>query len=481
MPRRCVARTLGIAAGGLLGFAVVPAAVAFADDYTIGSATDTETVTGVYGFDFGYDMSPPAVSNSVDGTQDFSYADTTTGDTGVIEADVSTSEDAFGDVNTEYLVTSDTVTIDGTPVTGTDAPPVGSVFDVYSLDDGEYEEVYSAIPNGDGGYTLTDTVEEANGSGGYTTLYTIPETFNAADVAEVDDGGVAIGDGDDIDPTGTMTLTGINGFAPLTMADLGTQTFDVDNASGTEVGSFGADVTTTTDGFGTETEAVLVTSDPVGSTVGTAEGDVPEVGSVFNTVDLGGDELLYSDLVSSTGSNVISDTLVTPFGDIDIPTTFDAAADISTVNAATIDVDDFGDITAVAGTADYTSVNGLPPVDVSESGTEEFDVDSSSGDGSFDADVTTAADASGVESQTILVTADLSGTPGTAAGDVPEVGSEINTVTLSDGYELIYSDLVSSTGTDVITDTLVTPSGDVVLPSSLDGAAALLTDILTGM
>ncbi len=46
--------------------------------------------------------------------------------------------------------------------------------------------------------------------------------------------------------------------------------------------------------------------------------DVDTVGSGYETV--------YSDLVSAGGANVISDALVTPFGDVTIPTTFDATS-----------------------------------------------------------------------------------------------------------------------------------------------------------
>ena len=50
-------------------------------------------------------------------------------------------------------------------------------------------------------------------------------------------------------------------------------------------------------------------------------------GSVIDVANFGsGFETVYSDLISSTRSNVITDTFVTPFGDFAIPTTFDAAS-----------------------------------------------------------------------------------------------------------------------------------------------------------
>ena len=43
----------------------------------------------------------------------------------------------------------------------------------------------------------------------------------------------------------------------------------------------------------------------------------------------GGFETIYSDLVSTTGANVISETLVTPMGDFAIHPTMDLAANLA--------------------------------------------------------------------------------------------------------------------------------------------------------
>jgi hypothetical protein len=139
MPRRRITRTLGAAAGGLLGVAFLPAAAAFADNYNVTpDPHSTETVTGIYGTGFGgADTAPPAVAGSLQGFQTFDYTDTTTGATGNFIGDESTVTDGFADANSEVLVTSSS---------GTDAPPVGSVFDSYSFDDGIFTNVYSAIP-----------------------------------------------------------------------------------------------------------------------------------------------------------------------------------------------------------------------------------------------------------------------------------------------------------------------------------------------
>ena len=136
------------------------------------------------------------------------------------------------------------------------------------------------------------------------------------------------------------------------MADDGTQLFNVEDASGHVIGSFNAYDTITGDFFGSYTEAALVTKD-----LGTVAND-PGVGSIFNTMYYLGAESVYSDVTSASG-NLITDTIITPFGNFDIPTTFDAAL-VETTSA--IDLPG-GDQLDPVGALDYTGVNGLPPVD----------------------------------------------------------------------------------------------------------------------
>ena len=331
MKCRRITRALGAAAGVLLGAAFLPVAVAFADDYDIvADPNSPEVITGLYGFDFGLQTTPQAVSGSVDGDQLFDVDDTTLGTTsnpdtvGTFEADESTSSDAFGDTNQELLVTSDVSGTSGTAAG--DTPPVGSVFDFYTFGDGSFENIYSDLPSPSGN-VITDTLVTPFGD------IDIPTTFDAT--AEIHDANIAtipVGDGYDIavDP-GHGELTGVNGLPPIDVAFEGDEEFDVDNTAGTSVGTFDGDVTTTADAFGNTTQTILVTSDGTTGTVGTAAGDVPAVGSEIDTVTFGGTgiELIYSDLVSSTG-NVTTETLVTSLGDITIPTTYDSAAALAT-------------------------------------------------------------------------------------------------------------------------------------------------------
>lgn len=92
--------------------------------------------------------------------------------------------------------------------------------------------------------------------------------------------------------------------------------------------------------------------------------------------------------------------------------------------------------------------------------------------GVIDADVTTYRDSLGGSSEAILVTGDSS-TTGTDAGDLPPLGSEFDIVNDGGGYETVYSDLVSTTGANVISETWVTPMGDFALPATTDLAANL--------
>ena len=442
------ARILGAAAGGLLGVAFLPAAAAFADDYTI-DPTGIETITGIFGYGYdGVDTASPATPGSIQGHQGFTYTDTSSGETGKFDGFDSNASDAFGDTNQEVLVTSST---------GSDAPAVGSVFDTYTLGDSGYANIYSAIPTGGGTYEITDTVVTPDGD------YALPTTFNAADLTAADAGGAPIGTGDVIEPVGSQVLNAITGIAPLAMADDGAQVFDVDNASGTMIGSFNADDTITGDFFGSYTEAALVTKD-----LGTVAND-PGVGSIFNTMYYLGVESVYSDVTSPSG-DAITDTIVTPFGNFDIPTAFDAAQ-VETTSA--IDLPG-GDDLVPTGALNYTGVNGLPPVDAAVQGTQSFDYTNADGTtGSFGADVTNTLDEFDDATETVLVT----------SGPDPDapIGSVFETVTFGDtGIESLYTDIPSAAGgANVITDILQTPLGDFTVPTSLDAIAGVVNDLLS--
>jgi hypothetical protein len=481
MHRGHITRTLGAAAGGLLGAAFLPAAAAFADSYDIiPAAGSTEAVTGVYGLE---NTVPPAVNGSIQGYQEFEVLDTTTNQmVGTFYADESNLVDIAGDTNTELFVIpdpSDTVTTGTVGTAPGDVPPVGSVIDTYAYAGGDsgyvYSDLVSTTPGG--ADVISDTDVSSLGDS------TVPTTYEAV----APESGVTalppitLAGGDEIIPADSPEqFTAISGLAPFDDAIQGTQEFDVVNNAGTVVGTFDADVTTTADAVGTTTEALLVTQDLSG-TVGTAAGDTPAVGSIFNVFDYedGATPDVYSDLVTTPGgANVISETDTTLFGDISIPTTInDVSAESD--DATTIPFDGYGIVPD--STETLTGINGLPPADVAIQGTQEFGVVNSSGAvvGTFDADVTTTStDVYHASTETLLVTSDLSGTSGTAAGDVPAVGSVIDLANYGSGWETVYSDLASTSGASVISETFVTPFGDFAFPSTFDAASGLVADTI---
>jgi hypothetical protein len=429
----------------LLGLAFLPLALAHADDYDDITAAGKETITGLYGHGLiGGDTAPPAVAGSIQGDSAFTYTDTTTGTSGTFDGFESTSNDGFGDINTEVYVDSD-VTAGG--------PAVGSVFDSYSFDDGAYTNVYSAV---DG--KVTDTLE--------SPMYgnsAISTTFDAANGAIADADGVPDGIGSDvIDPVGSQVVDAISGIPPLTVALQGNQMFDVDTSGGTELGSFNAVDTTTTDGYGTYTEGVLATSSSTAGSIG--------AGSIFNTINLFGYDSIYSDVVpaSGSGANTITETIESPFGSYSAPDTFDAAK-VETISDSPITLPNgmtFDPTTEL----NFTGINGLPPVDVGVEGGQDFNVDGSPSE-LFTADVTNTLDEFNDSTETILVTSSTDAA-------IPK-GSEFELVNLGNGFESVYTDIAGATAAqDVITDTLVTPLGDISIPPSFDVASGLINDTL---
>ncbi len=126
--------------------------------------------------------------------------------------------------------------------------------------------------------------------------------------------------GADVDP-----VVSEEGFPPFYEEIAGPQLYNVADATdgGTTVGTFEAN---TYDAYilGLTDTQIVVTADLTGT-------NDPSVGSVFDYLSFGtssGDSStitnVYSDVVGA-GGNTITDTLDTPWGDFNIPTSFDAA------------------------------------------------------------------------------------------------------------------------------------------------------------
>ena len=210
---------VGAVAGGLLGLTFLPLAVAHADDWTVpADPQPVETITGIYGHGFEGDTAPPAVEGSIQGNQIFDWTNVTlTSNTGQFFGFGSYSNDGLGGINTEVYVAP--VPADG-PYADADyaTPSVGSVFDTYSYGYGLYTNTYSAIPNGDGTATITDTLQTPTGT------IVIPTTFDAADGLIADAGGVGTGNGGSMIPVGSMDVTSISGIPPRPLLCRGART-----------------------------------------------------------------------------------------------------------------------------------------------------------------------------------------------------------------------------------------------------------------
>ena len=93
--------------------------------------------------------------------------------------------------------------------------------------------------------------------------------------------------------------------------------------------------------------------------------------------------------------------------------------------------------------------------------------------GSFDADVYRQSDMNGNHSVAVLVTNVTAGTAGTAAGNVPPVGSVIDFLYYGNsGFGTVYSAMPSPSG-DVVSYKFVTPFGAIPLYTTYNAAAGL--------
>jgi hypothetical protein len=459
-------RIFGAAAGGLLGAAFLPIAVAEADTYTIGPAAGSELVTDFYGLGTnGWQQTPPALALSVDGQQLMTWTDSE-GDTGTFNAFVSTSTNMYGATTTEVMVAPGSY--------GDNAPPVGSVFDTttnsHNANYTFYSDLKGAGPNGE------DVIKEtAHNIFGSHNVYT---NYDAANVIQTDQFNIGNGYTIDAVPSGVdgggYDMTGINGLPPDDMVYQGSQLFDIKDPSGNVIGSFEALKTTTSDLAGSYTQALLVTQD-ISGTVGTATGDTPNVGSVYNTFTIGGIRSIYEDLtpLQQGGKDVIHYGFTNPTN----TNGFDAAGAPALGAQQYIPFGTGDHIVPDSSFQEvFTGVNGLPPYDVAIQGYQLYDVDDASGNivGKFYGDVTTTENGYGHINQAIVVTQDVS-------GHAPAVGSVFDTAPHGFGGELVYSDIVggNSDGSNQITESILNASHEVTrnLHQTYDFSHLLFNDV----
>lgn len=127
---------------------------------------------------------------------------------------------------------------------------------------------------------------------------------------------------------GFTPLSPLFSAPPLFQVGEGDQSFEVTSGSGTDATDLG-NVTASenvTNLFGGihNTQFTITDLDPAS---GATASDLPAVGTVYDVMNFGnGFQNIYTDIPGADGAaNSITDTLVTPFGDFNIPTDFDAA------------------------------------------------------------------------------------------------------------------------------------------------------------
>jgi len=293
------------------------------------------------------------------------------------------------------------------------------------------------------------------------------------------------------DASQPTTVYSVSGEPPFYQSIHQTEFFGTDPTSTLSAGSFQVDNEVITDPFGPASAELLVTSSEQGTSA-------PPVGSVYDVINIGGGfENLYSDIAPTTpgGTDTLSDTLVTPFGDIPLTTNLHAFLDPAdsfflydatdplaqtTDPSAVGSVDDitnasaffnqfFGDFYGFEQDASQpitvSDIAAIPPIYQSVHQTMFFDTNPTATlpAGWFEAANNVLANASGPSFSELLVTSSEQGTSAPPVGSVYEINN------MGNGFENLYSDIAPTTpgGADTLSDTLVTPLGDVPLMTDL--------------
>jgi hypothetical protein len=437
-----------------------------------------------------------------------------------------TVTDLFGLINSEFTVESVTP---GDGGSASDLPAVGSVYDALNLGNG-YENIYTAIPSATpgGSDTVSDILVTPNGDINLDSLF---GNIDAAAPLNPGDAftGLEAGDssiGPDAFSIGGFTFDpGADGFTTIPaltasppLLDIGggtlqgeffnTQDLDVYSGTGsaaTEVGSISAgENVTDLLGF-TNTELVVQTATPTGDATAA---DLPTVGSVYDAFNFGnGYENVYTALPGTDGT--VTDTLVTPYGNINLDSLF---GDVNAANPLLPGEAFTGLETGDSGVGtDAFTIDGTTFDPQLAGGGEGFDpvvqltaappflqigggaLSLGAGTGSVPLaaqdfnvyDGTSASDQIGSIDTSEAVT-NLFGLTNTeftvdsvtgTSSDLPTVGSVYDVFNFGNGFENVYTDIAGATASaDTVTDTFVTPFGNIDLGSlfgSIDAVAGL--------
>ncbi len=476
-PRR-LALTLG-AGGGVLAAAFLQPAVALADAYNFTpDPTSTEFFTSIGGL--------PPFDQTVTGYQDYNVDDLTTGATG------SFNGVSFNGLSDQEILVANSlkfISPDAGTVSGTGAvPPQGSIFETFNYGSG-FSQVYSDVVGTNGGAnTITDTFVTPFGN------VNIPTSFDATDALAAakftyPTGSTDAGDSYVPDSTLSERVTSLSGSPNFEQLVSGTQYYDVNTPAGNDVGNFSGVSLNDVYAWGQTNQEILVT--PSALAVARAQPllvsvnpNDPTIGSVFDTDNYGnGFENVYSDVVGTGGAaNTITDTFQTPFGNFNIPTTFDAAEASSAAHFSYPTNSPDAGYSYVADpnySEQFNSIDSTPLVEQTDIGRQYYDVDNSSGTtvGNFEGISSNSISAFGITNQEILVTPNafaFAPYDATAVNsDAPGAGSFFDTLNFGNGFENVYSDVLGAGGTGTVTDTFVTPFGDLNLPFTFAAADAL--------
>jgi hypothetical protein len=297
---------------------------------------------------------------------------------------ITTGEDVtnlLGLTNTQLVVTGATAADGGST---SDLPTVGSVLDAMNFGNG-YENVYTATPGADG--TVTDTLVTPYGNINLDSLFGSINDANPLNPADaltgLQSGDSAIGadafsiGGTTFDPT---LASGAEGFTPVEqllgappLLDLGggtptifgitlslaSQDFNVYDGTATtdQIGSITTnDEVTNLLGL-TNTEFTVTGATPLGDT---PVADLPTDGTVYDVLNLGGLENVYTAIPGvDGGADTITDTLVTPFGNVDLSSLFAGLDAVSALDPGAAFGSGLDAATAAASAIDPLAFLGL--------------------------------------------------------------------------------------------------------------------------
>lgn len=300
------------------------------------------------------------------------------------------------------------------------------------------------------------------GTAATAALCSVGMAFAASAPDGVPDGAYVTPNGEWLSPDSSFGVGDINGWYGANTGQpgepgqyQGTQEFTVYNADGDKIGTFNALVGYNYGEHGDPHMQMFVNSvDPVaGATVGTGDGELPPVGSVFDYGNSASNpSWVYSSLA---GYDVHDPNAIAGHGDVVSSSWvqwFDASEHVDAHTAVPkIDLPNGGYLTADPHSEEtYTGISNTAPLATTVQGTQVYDVYDSHGElvGKVDAFTISTADLAGGNTQEVFVTNVIDGsgvggvdpTIGTGDGDVPSVGSVFNYLNyFNTGVSTVYS------------------------------------------